>query len=116
MHIEDEKDILAEESWYEKAERQFVNDLVLEEIEAKSKEFGQVQVRTIVSSEGECGEDQPLVVRMRKALLSDYPDVLPDEIGTDPPVRGDKCEARIYLKECATRKKMRLMQEKRENS
>ena len=110
MHIEEEKDIPAEESWYEKAERQFADDLVLEEIEAKLKEVEQVQVRTIVSSEGEWGEHQPLVDRMRKALLSDYPDVLADEIGTDPPVRGDKCEARIYLKQGATSKKMRLMQ------
>jgi len=74
MHIEEEKDIPAEESWYEKAERQFADDLVLEEIEAKLKEVEQVQVRTIVSSEGEWGEHQPLVDRMRKALLSDYPD------------------------------------------
>ena len=47
---------------------------------------------------------------MRKALMTDYPDVLADEIGPNPPVRGDKCEARIYLKEGATPKKMRLMQ------
>ena len=48
--------------------------------------------------------------RLRKSFLTDYPDVLADEIGPNAPVRGDKCEARIYLKEGATPKTMRLMQ------
>ena len=59
-------------------------------------------MRTIVSSDGEWGEHQQLVDGLRKALHRDYPDVLADEIKPNPPVRGDKCEARIYLKERAS--------------
>ena len=84
---------------YELTEQQFSDDAIIEEIEAKIKEVETVQVRTMVSSKGEWGEHQPLVDRLRQALLTDYPDVLADEIGPNPPVRGDKCEARIYLKE-----------------
>ena len=84
------------------AEQQFHDEVIIEEIEAKIKEVETVQVRTIVSSEAEWGEHQPLVDRLRKASLADYPDVLADVIGPNPPVRGDKCEARIYLKEGVT--------------
>ena len=111
MYIEEEdEDIDADDSWYEKSQRKLADDAVIEGIEAIIREVETVQVRTLVSSEGEWGEHQPLVDRMGKALLSDYPDVLADEIGTDPPVRGDKCEARIHLREGSTPKKMRLMQ------
>ena len=77
----------AEDSWYELAEQQFSEDAIIEEIEAKIKEFETVQVRKIASPQGEWGEHQPLVDRLRKALLTDYPDVLGDEIRSNPPVR-----------------------------
>ena len=78
-----------------------------------------VQIRTIVSSEGEWGEHQPLVDGLRKALLTDYPDVLVDISRPKSPVQRAKCEARNHLKEGATPKKMRLMQmnaERREST
>ena len=86
MYIDEEdEDIDADDSWYEKSQGKLADDAVIEGIEARIREVETVQPRTIVSSEGGWGELQPLVDRMRKALLSDYPDVLADEIGTDPP-------------------------------
>ena len=97
---DDEKDL----------EPQFLDEEEVLEIVQRLKNTDLVRVRTIVSSEGEWGEHQPLVEGLRKALHQDYPDVLADEIQPNPPVRGDKCEARIYLKEGANPRKMRLMQ------
>ena len=84
--------------------------MIIDEDERKIKEVETPEVRTIVSSEGERREHQFLVDPPSEALLTDYPDVLADEIGPNPPVQGGKCEARNSLKEGATAKKMRLMQ------
>ena len=110
LHVVQEKETQAELSWLETAKLQKLGDQAVEKIEKKLRETEVRQVRTIVSTDGEWSENQPLVDALRKAIFQDYPDVLTDEIKPNPPVRGDKCEARIYLKEGATPKKMRLMQ------
>ena len=84
MCIVEEKEMPPEESWYELAEQQFSDAAIIEEVAAQIKGVETVQVRTIASSEGEWVEHQPLVDRLRKDLLSDYPDVIADEIGPNP--------------------------------
>ena len=79
------------------------------EVEAKLSAHKSHQVRTIATVEGEWGEHQPLVESLRKYLFTDYADVLADEIKPDPPIRGEHCEGRIFLKTDAKPKKQRHM-------
>ena len=50
-----------------------------------------------------------MVQNLRKALFTDYPDVLADEIKPEPPSRRDHCEGRIFLKRDAKPKKKEHM-------
>ena len=76
LHLIQEKGVHAEHSWLEPPNLQKLSKKTEEEIEQRLKDAEVIQVRTIVSSDGEWGEHQQLVDGLRKALHRDYPDVL----------------------------------------
>ena len=109
LDITDETEMFGETSWVKGGRTQILGEDELAEVEAKLSVREELPIRTIATTEGEWGEHQPLVESLRKALFADYPAVLANEIKPNPPIRGEHCEGRIFLKPDAKPKKQRDM-------
>ena len=105
LHYTDEGEMFGDTSWVKGGRNEILGEDELAEVEGKLSVRKELPIRTIATAEGEWGEHQTLVESLRKALFADYPHVLANEIKSNPPIRGEHCEGRIFLKPDAKRKK-----------
>ena len=80
-----------ETNWVEGDRQQTLGEHELAEVEAKPKSQKTHRLRTIAIFEAEWSDHQPLVEHLRRALFTDYLDVLAEEIKPDPRIRGEHC-------------------------